>query len=137
MLCLLGQWCAEGSLADQAVAVLRRAQAARGPRGEHWLWVADLADLLQEEETAVAIERELLEADRLPVVRVPGLLDRVEVREGTASADRLATTVAAYSDHPSVLRRAIRAAGDTEAAAAYRDRLSAVAPGAVEPGDGR
>jgi hypothetical protein len=58
-------------------------------------------------------------------------LDAVETREGKAAADALAIRVAAYSDHPVVLRRsadAAQAQGDPSAAQAFLKRLQAVTP---------
>jgi hypothetical protein len=75
---------------------------------------------------AVEMETKLLQADVLPVLRVPTLLDGVEAAHGREAADKLAIRVATYSDHPVVLNRAIRqarASGDTAAARAYEERL--------------
>ncbi len=125
-LCLAVQWCAENGLPDRAKAVLQRATEAAGPVGEHWLWIADAARACGQSAQAAEIETRLLDADMLPVLRVPDLLDVVEQAKGREAADAIAVRVAAYSDHPAVLRRAMRAAqrrGDNSAANAYSDRL--------------
>ncbi|HUU83891.1 MAG TPA: hypothetical protein VM243_10340, partial [Phycisphaerae bacterium] len=124
--CLLGRWCAQNGLADSAMSLLRQAEQQAGPLGEHWLWLSDLAELAGADDKVIEIGIRLLEADLLPVMRVPPLLDLVEKQRGRATADTLAVHVAAYSDHPDVLRRAIRRAedrNDTTAASAYRQRI--------------
>jgi len=130
-LCLLGHWCADNSLPDQARAILENLNTMDESSGDLVLWRADLARLLGEEEPAIRLETALLQSDRLPVLRVPHVLDAVEAREGKAAADALALRVAVYSDHPVVLRRSADAAGaqgDQAAAQAFLERLQAVTP---------
>ncbi len=135
LLCLVGDWCVENSLREKAEAILQRAREQAGPPGEHWLWIADLARLSGASAVAVELETKLLEADLLPVVRVPALLDAVEAARGREAADKLAIRVATYSDHPVVLKRAIRqsrAAGDLAAANRYEERLQKVSAASSE-----
>ncbi|UCG16016.1 MAG: VWA domain-containing protein [Phycisphaerales bacterium] len=130
-LCLLGQWCVDNGLLEHAKSILARAEEMAGSTGEHSLWLADLARATGDHAKALAIEVELLQAESLPVTRVSGLLDAVESHQGQEKADALAVRVAAYSDHPEVLRRAIRGAataGDPASASDYRERLQVVAP---------
>ncbi|MGB9625954.1 MAG: hypothetical protein ACPMAQ_13955, partial [Phycisphaerae bacterium] len=135
LLCLVGDWCVENGLREKAGAILRHAREQAGPPGEHWLWIADLARLSGAPAVAVEVETKLLEADLLPVARVPALLDEVEAARGREAADRLAIRVTTYSDHPAVLKRAIRqsrAAGDLAAANEYEGRLRKVSAAAAE-----
>ncbi len=130
-LCLLGQWCVDHERPVGADAALRAARSVSGSLGEHSLWIADLARATGHGAEADEIELDLLRLDRLPVPRVPRLLEAIEATAGRAAADELAVQVAAYSDHPQVLPRALRAAqsaGDTAAAADYERRLRAVTP---------
>jgi tetratricopeptide (TPR) repeat protein len=136
-LCLLGHWCLDNSLPDEARAILERLDTSDESPGEPALWRADLARLLGEEEQAIRLETALLKSDRLPVLRVPPVLDALEAREGKAAADALAVRVAVYSDHPIILRRsadAARAQGDPATAEVFLQRLQAVTPtGAGDP----
>ncbi|MBN1512570.1 MAG: VWA domain-containing protein [Phycisphaerae bacterium] len=130
-LCLLGQWCVDNGLPDEARRILEGLNTSDASPGESVLWHADLARMLGEEEQAIRLETALLQSDRLPVLRVPHLLEVVEAREGQAAAGALAMRVAVYSDHPVVLRRSADAArmqGDQAAAQAFLERLQAVTP---------
>jgi Ca-activated chloride channel family protein len=130
-ICMIGLWCTENGQADKALAVLRHAEENAGAPGEHWLWIADLARAAGVAGKGVTIETKLLEAEALPVLRVPPLLDEIESNRGRAEADKLALRVAGYSDHPAVLKRAIRyaqAIGDATAAAKYLERLQKTSP---------
>jgi tetratricopeptide (TPR) repeat protein len=104
---LIGFWCSENNLNDQARGLMIKAENLAGPLGEHWLWIADLARLINENNKALDIESSLLKQEMLPVVRVPGLLDAIEATHGQEIADQLALRVTEYSDHPLVLQRAI------------------------------
>ena len=67
----------------------------------------------------IELEIRMLNADVLPVQRVPPLLNAVESHQTQEAADALAAQVAVYSDHPDVLERALRLArmqGDSSAA---------------------
>ena len=75
----------------------------------------------------IQIETRLLAERMLPIARLPNLLDEIEADQGRESADRLAEAAAAFTAHPAVLERAIRAAGqraDEEAISAYQQRLA-------------
>ena len=135
-LCLAGLWCAENGLRNQACALLPRAERLAGELGSHWLWIADLARAAEQEDQAIEVETRLLEAEALPLPRVPRLLEAVEARRGQADADQLAVQVAEYSDHPEVLRRALRSArasGDAAAVSMYLERQRAVTSPVVTP----
>ncbi len=114
-LCLLGVWAHENGLAGQASEILDHAEKLAPPLRPESLWVADLARTLDDPDRAAATELKLLKARRLPVTRVPGLLDRVEKQKGRAAADALAVGVASYSDHPAVAKRAERHAAKAQA----------------------
>ncbi len=131
-LCFLVDWCADNGLLEPARAILTRAEAIAGGTGGHWLWIADGARRVNAAAKAVEIELRLLEADMLPVLRVPALLDAIEAARGQEAADRLAARVAGYSDHPQVLKRAIREArrvGEAATADALAERLRKTSPG--------
>lgn len=125
-LCLLAHWCSAGGHAELAGRVLDALPDTADFPGEHWLWQADALRTAGQADRALELEAALLAADRLPVARVPRVLDEIEQRRGRAEADRLAQRIAEYSDHPVVLERAARAAGvhgDASAAESYAQRL--------------
>jgi Ca-activated chloride channel family protein len=127
-LCLLAGECAERGLTGVAGELIAGLPMPEDTAGEHWLWVADVCRRVGEETRAWELERALLEADRLPIVRVPSVLEEWERRIGQDEADRMAVRVAEYSDHPIILLRAIRAAraaGDDSALRVYQERLDA------------
>ena len=128
---LIAAWCAESGLKARAGEILKRALAEAGDPGDHWLWVADVMRQAGDAAGAQALERKLLDAELLPVQRVPELLTALETAEGRPAADALAAKVAAYSDHPVVLERALRraqSASDATAAAALQARQAALRP---------
>lgn len=128
-MCLLGRWCLDNGLEGEATELLRRATELAGDTKGRWLWVADLARAAGQKQQAAEIEVRLLKSRRLPVMRVPRLLEAVEVQKGQTEADALAVLVAAYTDHPTVLKRAIRQArreGKDDAAKSYEARLKSL-----------
>jgi hypothetical protein len=101
--CLAGIWCLENEREAEAIKVIHQARAWSGPHGEEGLWIADLAWAAGRPAEALEIETALLESDRLPVPRIPALLEAVAAREGREAAERLARRAAAYSGHPGIL----------------------------------
>ncbi|MEP0841151.1 MAG: VWA domain-containing protein [Phycisphaerae bacterium] len=130
-LSLLARWCVENGLKDKALEVIAAARKRAGELGDHWLWIADAARMAGDERQALEIEIQALEGEVLPILRAARVLEAVEAQRGPQAADALAERAAAYSDHPEVLRRAIRKArraGDEAAQSAYAARLAAVSP---------
>jgi hypothetical protein len=104
-LALLGHWCIEAGLTQQARALLEKSIAAAGEPGAHWLFPIDLADALGEEDRATQMAVQLAEQDLLPVVRLVPLLEKLAATDALAAAT-LARRAATYSNHPEILRHA-------------------------------
>ncbi len=125
-LALLGNWCLQAGMSERAARIVTSARSSAGDvPGESWLWVADLAAGIDPAQ-ALAMEKALLNARRLPIARAVDLLDRIERAEGQVAADRLALAASAYTDLPEVLERALREASrqkDQAAAARLAARL--------------
>ncbi len=105
-ICLLGLWYQDNDLPDGARRMLELALKHAGADGSHWLWIADLARRAGINDKYAEIEIRLLRADRLPVIRVPDLLNTLDSMGRTREGDELAVRVAAYSDHPVIEKRA-------------------------------
>jgi tetratricopeptide (TPR) repeat protein len=129
--CLLAAWCAEHQLAAKGNSILNGCREHAGEPGEHYLWMADAARALKDEQQAIELEGTLLAASMLPIARVPHYLDAIEAKAGRNAADDLALSLTNYTSHPVILERAIRAAlrkGDNVAADRCRRRLPATQP---------
>ena len=95
-LCFVGGWAAargDAAAADRALAAAVQLRTRLGG-GEHELWIADLADRSGHPATAVTIQTELLQDQRLPLPRIAPLL-RTLVRQGDADQARRLAGVAA------------------------------------------
>jgi hypothetical protein len=102
---MLGDWAlghADKSDA-KALCALSLECGERGGMGQHLLLAADLARSLGDEETASAIEVDLLKARCLPAVRIAPLLESMERRD---VARALAVEAASYCQEPRVLKLA-------------------------------
>lgn len=120
-ICMLGKWCAERGLRTRAAALLETAGELSAGMLTGRLWIADLHRMLDQEEQAAAIERELLRHDLLPVSRIPAALEVAAKMEGRARADAIAYRVATYSNHPEILPSALRHAQSQDMKPEARD----------------
>lgn len=103
----LGRWYLQNGDRAAADRMFERAAelASKQGNGEHWLWAADLAVLLNRPDRAWEIERQLLQDRCLPATRIPALLSHLDAAGDVKTASRLAASAGLYAAAPGLTDR--------------------------------